>query len=221
MRVFLCGGGSGTQTSEAYEKFVSIIDKDKPLLYIPLAMNYDCMEKCEKWIKEELGEYEITNIEIVRTTNDLYDKNLEDYCAVFIGGGNTYKLLFELKLTGFFDKLKDYIQSNGIVFGGSSGAIIMGKDIKSCKCDDENEVGLINTKGIDVLNGFSLLCHYTNRDEEKNESNKIYLTELSNEMRIIALPEEDTIFVGDNGIEVFGNRPYYIFDNGNITTIEK
>lgn len=95
MRVFLCGGGSGNQTRDAYEKLREIIDTDKPLLYIPIAMNYDCMDHCYNWIKEELIDYNITNIDMVRTIRDFDDKNLDNYCAVFIGGGNTYKLLFE------------------------------------------------------------------------------------------------------------------------------
>ena len=221
MRVFLCGGGSGIQTTDAYEKFSSLIgDKSKPLLYIPLAM-YDCnMDDCYTWIKEELKNYNIENVEMVRAPKDLIDKSLEDYSAIFIGGGNTFKLLFELKLTGFFDRLKEYINNNGIVFGGSSGAIILGKDIRSCNLDDENDVGLVDTTGIDVLNGYSVLCHYTNRSEEKNEENKSYLKELSKEIKVITLPEEDTMFISDSGIEVYGDKPYYIFDNGNILAIK-
>ena len=158
---------------------------------------------------------------MVRVFKELDEKNLDDYCAIFIGGGNTYKLLFELKLTGFYNKLKAFIDNGGIVFGGSAGAIVLGKDIKSCECDDENEVGLVNTQGLNVLPDFSFVCHYTNREEEKNEYNKQYITKLSNEMRIIALPEEDTMYISENGIEVFGGKPYYIFDNENITEIGK
>lgn len=221
MKSFLCGGGSGIQTKESYGKFSSLIgNKEKAVLYIPFAMNYEQIDNCYEWIKEELKEYNIENIEIIKTFKELYDKDLDNYSAIFIGGGNTYKLLFELKLSGFYDKIKEYINNNGIVFGSSAGAIIMGKDIRSCDCDDENEVGLVNTEGMDVLNGYSVICHYTNRDEEKNETNKNFLLELSKSLKIIALPEEDTMYISDSGIEVFGDKPYYIFDNGNIITIE-
>ena len=39
MRIFLCGGGCGKQTIEANKKLNEIIAHNKPLLYIPLAMN--------------------------------------------------------------------------------------------------------------------------------------------------------------------------------------
>ena len=110
----------------------------------------------------------------------------------FFGGGNTYKLLFELKLGGCIEKIKEYIKNDGVVFGGSAGAIIMGYDIKSSECEDENNVGLVNTKGLDILNGIAIFCHYTNREADKNEINKIFLTNTSNEIKIVALPEEDT-----------------------------
>lgn len=213
MKVFLCGG-SDVQTQDAYNKLDELIDHSKPLLYIPLAMNYDEYEGCYEWIIEELKELNICQIDMVKSARALEEKNLNEYCAIFIGGGNTYKLLFELKLSGSFNKIKDFIFNDGIVFGGSAGATIMGHDISSCECDDENNVGLINTKGFDVLNGISILCHYTNRNEEKNAVNTDFLRRKSYDMNIIALPEEDTIFVNDEKIEVMGPCPYYIFSNG-------
>ena len=38
MRIFLCGGGCGQQTVDANKKLNEVIDHNKPILYIPLAM---------------------------------------------------------------------------------------------------------------------------------------------------------------------------------------
>lgn len=43
---------------------------------------------------------------------------MEKYSAIFIGGGNTYKLLRDLKTSGCFGKIKAYIENDGIVFEG-------------------------------------------------------------------------------------------------------
>lgn len=214
MRAFLCGGGSGKQVEDAYKKFAELINKSKPLLYIPLAMESEKYDECYAWICNELQEYGISNIYMVMDCSELYDVNIDDYAAVFIGGGSTYKLLFELKMTGFFDKLIEYIKSNGIVFGGSAGAIIMGYDIKSCDCDEKNMVGLVDTKGLNILNGMSLLCHFSDRTDEKIAFNRAYLKELSITMKVLALSECHTIYIGDDGVEFIGKKPFSVFSNG-------
>lgn len=39
MKLILCGGGSGDQNTLANQKLNEIIDHNKPILYIPLAMD--------------------------------------------------------------------------------------------------------------------------------------------------------------------------------------
>ena len=214
MMIFLCGGGSGKQTIEATRRFSDVIDHTKPLLYVPLAMEPDLYPSCLEWIKDEMREVNITNIEMVTSAEEIIRKELKDYSAIYIGGGNTFKLLYELKASEAFDQIKCYMKQDGVIFGGSAGAIIFGESLESCMLDDENHVGLCDITGFNVLNGISLLCHYTNRPEEKDRKSTEYLTELSKRLKVIALPEEDTLFVNGDNIEVIGTRPYYYFENG-------
>lgn len=214
MRIFLCGGGCGKQTIEAYKKLNEIIDHNKPLLYIPLAMKSEKYDSCYEWIIGELSNVEVTRIDMVRRKEELSEKKLDEYGAIFIGGGNTFKLLSDLKTSDSFGKINNYINNNGIVFGGSAGAIIFGKDLDACKLDDSNDIGLIDTNGFNVLNDISILCHYTNRERKKDEQSTEYLINNSRGRTFLALPEEDTIFINGNDIEVIGNKPYYKFKNG-------
>lgn len=216
MNVFLNGGGADIQTIDAYKKLNQIIDHSKPCLYIPLAMKQEKYDGCYEWITSELKSIEIPNIDMVRSAEELSTKNLNDYSFLFIGGGNTFKLLHDLKTSGSFEKISEYINDNGIVFGGSAGAIIFGKDLEACKLADVNEVDLQDINGFDILNGVSILCHYTNGTPEKDEESKQYLLDLSQHRTSVALPEEVTLFVGDNCVEVIGNSPYYLFENRQI-----
>lgn len=220
MKVFLCGGGSDVQTIKAYRRLNEVIDHSKPCLYIPLAMKQDKYESCYNWITEELKSIEIPGIEMVWSASELSTKNLNDYSVLFIGGGNTFKLLNDLKEYGVWEKIKQYLDSGGIAFGGSAGAIIFGKDLVACKLDDRNDVNLTDTTGLDILEGISILCHYTNRTAEKDEQSKKYLLELSKQGKAIALPEEVTLFVNDDCVEVIGDKPYYLFENGVITELD-
>lgn len=216
MKVFLNGGGSDIQTTDAYKRLNQIIDKSKPCLYIPLAMTQEKYDSCYEWIFGELNDVEVSRVDMVRSAEELLIKNLTDYSFLFIGGGNTFKLLHDLKKCGAFEKISEYISNDGIVFGGSAGAIIFGKDLESCKLADSNEVNLQDITGFDILNGISILCHYTNETPEKDAQNKQYLLELSQHRTSVALPEEVTLFVNNENIELIGNKSYYLFDKGQI-----
>ena len=161
---------------------------------------------------------------MVRTFEELYSKNYNDYSALYIGGGNTYKLLKGLKESKSFDKIKEYLNNDGIVLGSSAGSVIFSKDIEVIKPMDPNEVNLKDTKGFNILNNISIFPHYINyKKRYTEEENKLlienytnHLLEYSKKEQVIAIPEEDAIYIEDNNIEIIGTRNYYIFDKGII-----
>lgn len=225
MQLILCGGGAGEQNTQANQRLNEIIDHTKPILYIPLAMDeiehpYD---ECHEWIKEELRNVDVPSIKMVRTFEELASENLEEYTALFIGGGNTYKLLLGLKQTMAFNNIKNYLNNNGIIIGGSAGAVIFGYDINIITSMDPNDVDLTDSKGFDMLSGISIFPHYTNNKSKLSEhENKERLNYFTNSIinfsktvgEVFAIPEEDAIYVNDSNIEFLGTRPYYIFKNG-------
>lgn len=147
MKIFLCDGGSGKKIKEATIKFGSLIDKSKPLLYIPLAMKREKYDSCLEWIKEEMNIIGINNIDMVTSGEDLYKKNFDNYSAIYIG-----------------------------------------------------------------------LCHY-NYNIVKTENNINYLKKYSIGRKVIYSPEEDTIFIDSNDIELIGDKEYIVFNNGNMQVI--
>lgn len=225
MQLILCGGGAGEQNTQANQRLNEIIYHTKPILYIPLAMDeiehpYD---ECYEWIKEELRNVDVPSIKMVRTFEELASENLEEYTALFIGGGNTYKLLLGLKQTMAFNNIKNYLNNNGIIIGGSAGAVIFGYDINIIASMDPNDVDLTDSKGFDMLSGISIFPHYTNNKSKLSEhENKERLNYFTNSIinfsktvgEVFAIPEEDAIYVNDSNIEFLGTRPYYIFKNG-------
>lgn len=211
MKLFLCGGGSGDQIKIALNKFSSTIDKTKPILYIPLAMDKKNYDSCKDWFNKEIKYMNVKSFDMVKSSEELSEKNFDDYCALFIGGGNTYKLLNEIKNNNNYEKIVKYLKKGGVVFGGSAGAIIFGNDINTCLYDDGNDVNLKNCDGFNYLNDYSILCHLNNNNFKKN---KKYLTDFSINNKVIYLPEEDVIIVSDNKIEFVGNKKYVIFKKG-------
>ncbi len=159
---------------------------------------------------------DIPAIDMVRCIGELAEKDFTDYSFLFIGGGNTFKLLRDIKVSGAFEKIRKYLEQGGVAFGGSAGAIIFGRDLEACVLDDSNDVNLADIDGYDVLDGISVLCHFGNRTVEKDEASRRFLLDLSMRRKAVALPEEVTLFVNDDKVEVIGDKPFYLFENGLI-----
>lgn len=114
--------------------FNSVIDHSKAILYVPLAMDNDRnpYSGCYEWIKGELSTIDVPGIDMVLSFEELASVDYDNYSAVFIGGGNTFKLLKGLKESDSFKKIKKFINKDGVVFAGSADAVVFGYDITCC-----------------------------------------------------------------------------------------
>lgn len=211
MRLYLCGGGSGNQILCALSNFSKRLDKTKPILYIPLAMEESKYDSCYDWFENEIKYMKLNKFEMVKSSLELSEKDLNNYSALFIGGGNTYKLLNEIKKYSNYENIMKYLKNGGTVFGGSAGAIIFGKDINSCLLDDKNDIGITDTSGFNLLNDYSILCHLKNKNLKRN---KKYLINYSKNNKVIYLKEEHVILITDNKVSIIGNSKYMIFKDG-------
>ncbi len=209
MRIFLAGGGSEKDSLVIDKAFSDSIGHKKKILYVPIAMETDDYSGCLNWIKSTFSVFQITDIEMVTNLNLI--RNIDN--AVYIGGGNTFKLLKEIRKTGFDKKLKEHAENNGIIYGGSAGAIIMGKNILTTS--DSNDVGLTDFNGLDLINGFSVWCHYKNR-QKKSVLDFIR----KNKTPVIALTEKSGVLFYGKSLTSFGSVPALVFMDGEEITVE-
>ena len=105
MKLYLCGGGSGRQIKNALLHFSRTIDKTKPILYIPLAMESEKYDGCYNWFKEEIKNMKVENFEMVRSSLELSNCVLSNYSALFI----KKTILSSLYFSNYFDVFSDYI----------------------------------------------------------------------------------------------------------------
>ncbi len=212
MKLILSGGGAGKQTEELDKLFANLLDKTKPLLYIPIAIdnikfNY---EDCLVWLKSTFDALCVKKYKML-TENDFKKINkidLKNYSGIYIGGGNTPYLLKKLKQPCFWKKLEDLIKKGIPVYGGSAGAIIFSKSIKPSLNFDKNWVELKELSGMNLINDNFLFCHFNNKKEE--QIREIILEEKLNSS--IALTEKNGLFITGEKIEVIGNESAWIFD---------
>ena len=196
MELLLSGGGDPKDVVALDQFFVSRIDTQKPVLYIPVALERAAYAGALDWFSETYKPYGITHIEICTDLNLAPD--LERFTAIFIGGGNTFKLLKEMQESGFDQKVVAYLKSDGFVYGGSAGSIIFGKSIKSAAYADENLVGLTDLAGLNMVGGRDIFCHYATKDDE-------FIRHYDNDLYV--LYEASGLYV--NGAEIEGiGQPY-------------
>ena len=210
-RIYLSGGGNEKQSFPLDKFFFNTLPKNGRFLYIPIALrSSELYLKAHLWMK---GLVELrTRADVQFETVDVLSKynldTLKEFDAIYIGGGNTWSLIQELKDSGFAEILIQYIEHGGQVYGGSAGAIIMGNRIDTH--DDENNMGLSDVSGFNLLNNFSIACHF------KDEQNDRFMTwAMNNNLPIICLPEETGLIVENRIVHCVGSKPCSIyFANG-------
>lgn len=211
MKLFLGGGGNSKDSIELDKKFADSLDLSKSILYIPIALDsvrYPYPE-CLVWVSNALKPLGITDI-VMWTEEDLKHKKYEDFkqfSGIYIGGGNTYKLLKELKDFGTFEIINKLAQDNVPIYGGSAGAIILAKTIIPAGYADTNEAVVTDFNALNLVQGYDLWCHYVG---EEDNSIREYMSTY-NLNKFIAIPEDAGLYVTKDTIEVIGPNIVSVF----------
>ncbi|MCA9376940.1 Type 1 glutamine amidotransferase-like domain-containing protein [Candidatus Nomurabacteria bacterium] len=206
--IVLGGGGDEKSGYEAHKHFYTLIGKDNPrILYIPVALDptKHPWDSCLSWITNAFYGFGDIHFDMITELDQLSGSALTQYDGIYIGGGNTYKLLKIIYDTEVDEALRNY-EKKGVIFGGSAGAIIMGADISTAETFDPNEVGLDVTKGLDMISGYSVWPHYT-----EDHTSKIKEWVNDHQIPVLALSEEDTATLADGKWSLSGIHPQ-LFD---------
>ena len=208
VRLILAGGGDEKQSKVTDEFYLSKLGEEPKILFIPIALKgIKDFNDCYSWIS---GIFTNTKIEMLTDFNQECDLN--KYDTVYISGGNTYNLLEELNNSKFKENLVEFAKNNSIVYGGSAGAIILGKNILTS--GDEDHTNLEDYSGINLIDGYSIWPHYRSEDEEEI---KEYISEFDE--GIIAIPEESSLYVEDDQVWAVGEKNVVIYKNINWVEI--
>lgn len=209
--IFLAGGGSVADSRSLDERFAAAIDATKPLVYIPNAMKSRPYKSCLAWLESVLSPLGITNIEMWVNLRRRYPE-VTSIAGVYIGGGDTIKLLQEIRKVEFDNYLLQVINAGLPVYGGSAGAIILGRDIRTAP--EAHGLNIAETKGLEATLNYSIVCHYaSNRAEE--------VQNLAQQLGhgIIAIPEKAGGHLYSNHLTNYGTEPISIFREKKITLL--
>jgi dipeptidase E len=167
--------------------------------------------ECEEWITDLFEAHGLTD---VRTWTDLEAvdrERMDDVSAVFLGGGNTYRLRHLLRRSGVDESLVEFVEAGGDLYGGSAGAIVCGETIETTP--DENRVGLEETVGLGLLPGVDVWCHYDGEDAAGEYARR-------SGRPVIAVPERSGVVATTQEYEVVGHEPTTVFEAGTATAYD-
>ena len=208
---FLSGGGDENKTIIVDSVFLNSLQNNN-ILFIPIAKTSDMngYKKSCKWVKNKLNKISKTPIEVSMMLDFHKYENINKFSAIYIGGGNTYKLLKLMKESNFLPILKKYIKNGGIIYGASAGAVLMGYKISTLieeKYLIENKKHKYrSTRGFNLIGNYSVLTHYKEEEKEKIQS---YFK--NNNNAIIAIPEGAGLIIKDSTARIIGDQPVTIF----------
>ena len=206
--IFLGGGGDEKQSYDFDSVFFKGLPKRGKLLYIPVALDRDTSgyEDAYSWFRSVVNLHaKEKDIEVsMLLKQDLLD-DIDNYDAVYLGGGNTYKLLSFIKSKSMLKMLTSHNRSGKPIYGGSAGAIVLGKNVSTV--EEENEENSGDHLGMNLIQDISFRCHYQ-EDDRKVVHDSVKKVDGT----VIAIEEESGLLFdpNTNHYKVFGK--IFVFD---------
>jgi dipeptidase E len=130
-------------------------------------------------------------------------KAIEETDAIFIGGGNTFRLLKALEDLDLIEAIRHKVSSGAPYIGSSAGSNVAGPTIKTTK-----DMPIVQPRSFDSLGlvPFQISPHYLDRDP-----NSTHMGETQEERILQFLEENDTPVVG------IREGAWLLCNDGNVT----
>lgn len=175
----------------------------KTVTYIPTA---GIAEDVEGMVEEETSTLENLGmtVDVLEVSSASYDSivnSLTKNDIIFVGGGNTFFLIQELRRSGADQILIREVEKGKLYIGESAGSIISCPDIGYCAEMDSPEKApdLIDYSGLNLVD-FYIVPHIGN--EEMGEAAEKAVEKYSFELELKAITDEQVILVEEGRVEI-------------------
>jgi dipeptidase E len=199
------GGGDAIQSGAVEEYFFAQAAKNAKgvILCVPAAQPVEAYADCEAWFKRRIAAHCKQTVMVLK---DLQDSPPFDHvAAIYIGGGDTNRLLNALKAASFEVYLQHCWREGVPIFGGSAGAILFGQYIWTAP-----EARPAVDRGLNWLDGICIGAHYADRDD----ADYLAFTSERPDAPILAIPEDGGLVFGEQTVQVLGKAPVAKFHHG-------
>jgi len=217
MKIILSGGGKPEETLELDRFFLNLV-KNGNVLFIPIAKTTRTPKECYEWVSNIFKNLNFKGkMKLLSNLKGMNYAKIKKFDAIYLGGGNTFHLLKEIKLANFDNVLKKYIYGKGIIYGISAGAVIFCKDIKYVKeIGDINNDNLVDTSALNILKDTYIWPHYNliqdDRIGEMVDREKVNILGIPEGAGVYIVNEE--VYVQAGEVFLFSKNKKYLFRKG-------
>lgn len=160
--------------------------RNKKFAYMP-SDGADCPQKYSDEWKKYASEHHATFQYIDNSKKDATEerRKLLESNILVISGGNTFKLLHNLRVSKLDKAINKFAKKDEFVLSGfSAGALVMTPTIEICNLPnfDKNEVGLEDLTGLGIVD-FEIFPHYS--EQQHKQILDQYKTTTKNEVKEI------------------------------------
>ncbi|MFH1280907.1 MAG: Type 1 glutamine amidotransferase-like domain-containing protein [Candidatus Beckwithbacteria bacterium] len=199
--IFVSGGGSAKDSYLLDREFVKFLPNRK-ILYIPVGLERGISgyEGCFEWLTKTLARHAKQKLDISMWINlkCIDRENITKYGSIYIGGAlNTYKLMSIFIKHKIDILLNKFLKGNGVLYGGSSGGVVFGKNISTFEKEKDSEG--VGERGLNLIGGYSIYCHLM-----ENNIDQVARFVKQKKTPVIAMPENSGIFLKNKTIKVIG-----------------
>jgi dipeptidase E len=187
----------------------SILGGRRSVAFIPFALqNHDAYASK---VRERLARLDVEVVQVRGRAE------LEAAEAIFIGGGNTFRLLKHLYDDGLIDPIRDRVRNGGVPYIGSSA----GTNVATPSIRTTNDMPIVYPPTFDALGlvPFQINPHYldpdpnsTHKGETREDRIREFLEE--NDTPVVGLREGAMLRVEDAAVTLAGDKPARIFRRG-------
>jgi dipeptidase E len=213
MKLLLTSAGITNQS--IYDALVTFTGAAPKVAFILTAKN-NREVPAEVAMENQTGQLDNWGIkyEPVDPSNDKdWKRKLDDYDVIMIGGGNTFHLLNESRITGFDNWVKSH-KDDKVFVGTSAGSILMTPSIAVAAVDEGDE----NTPGISNLTGLGLIDFEVSPHTPEDVSVKGNMAFSKNtQRRILMIDNQSAVRVIDNEISIISEGVWAWCQNGKLT----
>ncbi len=185
------------------------LGKTKRIAFVPFAL-FDRAGYTQR-IRERLGEMGF-DVHEVRSASDL------DAHAIFVGGGNTFRLLKTLYERKMLDAIRERVRGGTLYMGSSAGSVIAAPTMRTT-----NDMPIVEPPTLASLGfvPYQINGHYIDADPASThmgETREIRLAEFleENATPVIGIREGTMLRVDGGVTTVRGTKPAKIFKRGEM-----